>query len=512
MGKNGRLDYLATRTDISLRLRVEAPGYRTQDGPEFRVGDDTSRTQNFRLQPSEPVAGVVHDAASQAVAKAEVLLATPTGEAQLQSEGLSNNHKTFTDAEGRFTFPDPGEPCLVVAQADAGFALAEFPAGQHDAGTLRLQPWASIRGRFSDGDQPVRGATIFLNLVRLDTLDRPRINTVMMQTVTDTDGRFEFPRVPPVPVSVHVHLGPWKDEGFRSGPGVPLDLKPGQRAELDLGGGGSVVKGKVKLTGKVPADLDCTYSLNYLVRREGGITPPAEIARLGFDARNGWQETWTQTMEGRAYFSTLRHWFVKLAPDGAFRISGVPAGEYDLAVAVYAKPSGCLVDPLARKVVRVTVTVADAARGEMTLPEISAAVAPVPAVGDVPALTFQRADGGDGTLKDYRGRYTLVHFWASWCGSCKQQLPALRRLQKQYAARGLATLSLSLDHDAAAWRAALKRLDLPWTQGRLAAASDAGVSSVPAYWLLDPAGKIVAKVYDPDELAKPLADTTEPRP
>jgi RNA polymerase sigma factor (sigma-70 family) len=504
-GKNGWLDFLATRTDIPLRLRVESPGYRTQDGPEFRVGDDTSRTQDFRLQPSEPIAGVVRDAAGQAVAKAEVLLATPTGEAQLvQSKGLSNNHEMFTDAEGHFTFPDPGEPCLVVAQADAGFALAEFPAGQHDAGTLRLRPWASIRGQFRDGGQPVRGATIFVNPIRLDTLDRPRIRTVMMQTVTDAAGHFEIPRVPPVPVSVHVHLGPWKDEGFRSGPGVPLDLKPGQRAELDLGGG-TVVKGKVKLTGKVPADLDCTYSLNYLVERAPGITPPAEIARLGFDARKGWRDAWSQTPEGLAYLNTLRHWFVKLAADGTFRISGVPPGEYDLAIAVYAKPNGCLVDPLARKVVRVTVAEADAARGEMTLPEITAAVAPVPAVGDVPALTFQRADGGDGTLKDYRGRYTLVHFWASWCGSCKQQLPALRRLQKQYTARKLATLSLSLDHDAAAWRTALKRLDLPWTQGRLAAASDAGVSSVPTYWLLDPAGKIVAKVYDPDELAKSLA-------
>ena len=45
-----------------------------------------------------------------------------------------------------------------------------------------------------------------------------------------------------------------------------------------------------------------------------------------------------------------------------------------------------------------------------------------------------------------------------------------------------------------------------WPQGRLDSAADAGISGVPAYWLLDPAGKIVSKVYDPDELAAPLAD------
>jgi RNA polymerase sigma factor (sigma-70 family) len=501
-GKDGRLDYLAERIDIPLRLRVEAPGYRTQDGPEFRVGDDTPRRQDFRLQPSEPVAGVVLDGAGKPAAKVEVLLATPTEEIQLQTD--RQNHTTFTDAAGRFTFPDPGEPWVAVAQGEAGFALAEGPAGSHDAGTLRLRPWASVRGRFRDGGQAVRGATVLLTPIRLDTLDRPRVHTTRLQTVTGADGRFEFPRVPPIPVHVSVYLGPWKEEGFRSGPGVPLDLRPGQQAELDLGGRGAVVKGRVKLTGKVPADLDCTYSLNHLVRRAPGIDPPPDIAPLGFDARNGWQDAWSQTTEGQAYLSTLQHWFVKLAPDGAFRISGVPAGDYDLAVEVYARPSGCLVDPLARRVVRVAVTEAEAARGEKEVPEIEATVRSVPAVGDTPALAFERADGPRGTPEDYRGRYTLVHFWASWCGPCKKQLPALRRLHERYAAGRLALLGLSVDHDPAAWRAALKRLDLPWQQGRVAAA-EAGVSAVPACWLLEPGGKIIAKVNDPDDLDTLLA-------
>jgi RNA polymerase sigma factor (sigma-70 family) len=502
-GQDGQLSFLADRTDIPQRLRVEALGYRTQDGPEFRLGDDASRTQDFRLQPSPPVTGTVLDANGQPVPKAVVLLATPTQAASLSSEW--DNHKVVTDEAGRFAFPDPGEPWAVVVQADAGFALADLPADRHDAGTLRLRPWASVRGQLRDGGKTITGATMMLQPVRLDGLGPPRIEA-LLQTVTGADGRFEFSRVPPVPVSVGAYLGPWKDEGFRSGPHVPLDLQPGQRVELDLGGTGATVTGQVKLTGKVPADLDCTYSLNYLVRREPGIAPPPAIAGLGFDIRKGWRDTWLKSAEGQTYLSTLRTWFVKLAPDGAFRISGVPPGEYDLAVEIYAKPSGCLVDPLAQKVVRVTVTEADAARGELALPEIAATVVPIPAVGDTPALTFKRADGADGTLADYRGRYTLVQFWASWCGPCKQQLPALRRLQERYAARGLATLSLSLDDEPAAWQAALKRLDLPWPQGRLATAGESGVSSVPVYWLLDPAGKMVGKVNDPDEMAALLAE------
>jgi thiol-disulfide isomerase/thioredoxin/uncharacterized GH25 family protein len=506
-GKDGRLDYLATRTDIPLHLRVEALGYRSQTGLEFRVGDDMPRTQDFRLQPSQPITGTVLEPDGRPAAKAEVVLATPTDVPHYETDfaSESDSHRTVTDAAGRFTFPDPGEPFIVLAQSGAGFAQAEFPADRRDAGALRLRPWASVRGQFHDGGRPVSGATVLCHPVSLDGLERPRIQ-VDTQTVTGPDGRFEFQRVPPGPVSVRVYLGPWEDDGYRSGPSVPLDLQPSQQVDLDLGGTGATVTGKVKLTGRVPADLDCTYSLNHLVRRAPGIAPPPAIANLGFDIRNGWRDTWMKSAEGQTYFTTLQPWFVKLAADGSFRISGVPPGEYDLAVEVYAKPSGCLIDPLARQLVRVTVTAADVTRGELKLPEIVAEAAPVPAVGDTPALSFRRADGTVGSLADTRGRYTVVHFWASWCGPCKHQLPALRQLHERFAARGLGTLGLSLDEDAPAWQAALKQVDLRWPQGRLDAAGGAGVSSVPAYWLLDPAGKLIGKVYDPDELAALLAD------
>ncbi len=142
----------------------------------------------------------------------------------------------------------------------------------------------------------------------------------------------------------------------------------------------------------------------------------------------------------------------------------------------------------------------------MSLPDISAPVVPVLAVGDVPQLTFQRADGSAGSLADCRGKYTLVHFWASWCGPCKQQLPAVRSFTISSVRAGLAMLGLSVEDDNSLWLAALKRLDLAWPQARLAKASGGGISSVPAYWLLDPTGKIVAKVNDVDELSKVLAD------
>jgi uncharacterized GH25 family protein/thiol-disulfide isomerase/thioredoxin len=505
--KEGRFDYLATRTDCPHKLRIESVGYRSQDGPEFRIGDASPRSQNFRLQPSPPIGGTVVDGTGRPVANADVLLATPSLQVTFRGFGSpfpAERDRPRTKPDGRFAFPDPGEPIGLLAWTDEGFALAEFPADHHDAGMLRLQPWASVRGRFRDGGRPVPGATIFLDPVRCDGLDRPRMD-LRLQTVTGPDGSFDFPRVAPIPVSVWVDLGPWKEEGFRSGPRVPLDLKPGQRAELEFGGAGTVVNGKVRLTGKLPANLDCSFSLNYLVRREPGIPLPADLAGLGFDDRKGWNENWTKSAEGRAYLRSIQHWFMKLAADGSFRASGVPAGDYELAIAIYGKPTGCLLEPLARRVVRVNVTEEDVKRGELTVQEVDVPVAPVPIVGDAPELAFECPDGKGGTLRECRGRYSVVHFWASWCGPCKLQLPGLRQLTEQSAGLGLHTLSLSLDEDSAAWRAALRRLNLPWQQGRLTNDSDAGVSSVPAYWLLDPSGKIIAKCHDPDEVAAQVA-------
>jgi Carboxypeptidase regulatory-like domain len=336
-GKSGQLDYIAWRTDVPLRLRIEASGYRSQDGTEFRVGDDASRRQDFRLQPSPPIAGQVVDQADRPVAGAIVMLATPVESMRLESQ--RDNHHVVTDAAGRFSFPDSAEQFVIVAQGTTGFAEAVYPAGQHDAGTLRLRPWASIRGQFQESGHSISGARVCAGPIRGDPVSGPSIDERFWAT-TDAQGQFSFEHVPPGPTQVMVFLGPWREEGFRSGPSVPLDLQPGEHVELRLGGPGATLTGKVSLKGNVPRDLDCTYSINYLVRREPGIRPPETIARTGFDARNGWRPTWAKSREGTAYLSTLRYWFVKLSPQGTFLVSGVPPGDYDLAVAVYAKPDG----------------------------------------------------------------------------------------------------------------------------------------------------------------------------
>jgi hypothetical protein len=77
-------------------------------------------------------------------------------------------------------------------------------------------------------------------------------------------------------------------------------------------------------------------------------------------------------------------------------------------------------------------------------------------------------------------------------------------LHERFAGRGLTVLSLSVDDDPDAWRDAMGRNASPWPQGRLSSPGEVGVSGVPAYWLVDPEGRILRKATDPDELVEML--------
>jgi len=102
-------------------------------------------------------------------------------------------------------------------------------------------------------------------------------------------------------------------------------------------------------------------------------------------------------------------------------------------------------------------------------------------------------------LKNYRGKYTLVDFWASWCGPCRQESPTLVRLYKTYKEKGFAILSVSIDTDKSRWANAIKKDGYTWANvseldgysGSTAALYT--VTAIPNSFLLDKDGKIIAK-------------------
>ncbi|WP_242010577.1 TlpA disulfide reductase family protein [Acetobacter musti] len=64
----------------------------------------------------------------------------------------------------------------------------------------------------------------------------------------------------------------------------------------------------------------------------------------------------------------------------------------------------------------------------------------------LPALSFTDADGTERDLASFRGQPAVLHFWATWCGPCVTELPALAALTPALAQDGIAVLPVATDH------------------------------------------------------------------
>ena len=122
------------------------------------------------------------------------------------------------------------------------------------------------------------------------------------------------------------------------------------------------------------------------------------------------------------------------------------------------------------------------------------------AIGAVaPGFVSTDTAGNKIDCKGYRGKYTLVEFWASWCAPCREESPTLVRLYNQYKDKGFAILSVSIDKNTTQWKNAIRQDGYTWENvcdlngygGPTAALYT--VTAIPNSFLLDKNGKIIAK-------------------
>ncbi|MEM8670128.1 MAG: redoxin domain-containing protein [Planctomycetota bacterium] len=139
------------------------------------------------------------------------------------------------------------------------------------------------------------------------------------------------------------------------------------------------------------------------------------------------------------------------------------------------------------------------------------AVRRLESVGKQIDLRGETIEGKAFRLASLRGKPVVLHYWATWCEPCKQDMKLLRRLQASYQRAGLQLVGVNVDVTAQQANAFLRQNQLPWTQlyepGGLESsglAKQFGVQTLPTMMLIDKTGKVVRHNVRAAELEQEL--------
>jgi hypothetical protein len=362
---------VGTQTPYDFVLKVEADGYTPALSRIFKATEKDAE-YDFELKPASFLNAVVRLPDGSPAAGAVVQVITSANNLNLLPRSRRGDLPDIsTDASGHFQLPEPAQPEVVLVTNEAGFAAVTFEQLRH-ASEMKMQRWGRIEGNLKLGTNVGANQTLAVGFPDAGT--RPvndsspgtqLLATVLQRIVfgsrevqTDARGNFIFDCIPPGEVALmRVEPVPRPQGGYMMALGsvwggcrmALLDLKEGDRLQVDLGGNGRTVMGKVVSTNRIE---DCQATLNPVLP---AIPFPAGLNQ---EQRTNWARNWLASEAG----AKVRFWFgnnpaalerlrlpmgiglpmgagwpVKLAADGSFRILDVPPGDYQFS-AGFAEP------------------------------------------------------------------------------------------------------------------------------------------------------------------------------
>lgn len=132
-----------------------------------------------------------------------------------------------------------------------------------------------------------------------------------------------------------------------------------------------------------------------------------------------------------------------------------------------------------------------------------------------PDFSLPDSSGNPVSLASFKGKYVFLDFWASWCGPCRQESPALVRAYSAYRHKGVEFLSVSLDESKTAWLKAVSKDGYTWPnlvdstgmdEGKGLTATRFGIQAIPRNFLIDPNGRIIATNLRGEMLEQKLSE------
>lgn len=115
-------------------------------------------------------------------------------------------------------------------------------------------------------------------------------------------------------------------------------------------------------------------------------------------------------------------------------------------------------------------------------------------LGPAPSFTLPSLDGQEKSLEDFKGRPILLHFWATWCPPCREEMPLFQKFYNELGPSGLVVLGINVGEPPEVVRNFVEELKVTFPilldeKGKIA--NKYGVRGLPTTFWIDPSGEIV---------------------